>query len=285
MKNKRSLLLSILSFCAVSFLALPPFAQAQTPAFLLAQTLQADTDVRAYLVSEKYDGVRALWDGQEFRTRSGARIHAPTWFIADFPKQRLDGELWVGRGRFDELSGAVRKQIPLDTEWRTVRYMVFELPEAPGTFRERAQAIEKIVQKAAVPWLAAVAQSEVADRKTLETKLAQIVKAGGEGLMLHRADALYSTGRSDALLKMKAWHDAEATVLAHSPGKGKYQGVLGALRVRNDAGVVFNLGTGLNEATRANPPPIGSRVTYRYRELTRRGVPRFASYYRVRNEP
>ena len=31
--------------------------------------------------------------------------------------------------------------------------------------------------------------------------------------MLHRADALYTTGRSDVLLKMKLWHDASATRL------------------------------------------------------------------------
>ena len=100
--------------------------------------------------------------------------------------------------------------------------------------------------------------------------------------MLHRADALYVTGRSDVLLKLKLWHDAEATVIAHMPGKGKYTGMLGALRVRTAEGVEFMLGTGLSEVDRRNPPPIGTIVTFRYRELTSRGVPRFASFHRVR---
>ena len=102
--------------------------------------------------------------------------------------------------------------------------------------------------------------------------------------MLHRADALYTTGRNDVLLKMKLWHDAEATVIGHQPGRGKYVGMLGALRVRNADGVEFLLGTGLSEEDRRDPPPIGSLVTFRYRELNSRGIPRFASFYRVREE-
>ena len=82
---------------------------------------------------------------------------------------------------------------------------------------------------------------------------------------------------------MKAWHDAEATVIGHLPGKGKFKGMLGALRVRTDDGVEFMLGTGLREADRRNPPPIGAIITFRYRELTGRGIPRFASFYRVRD--
>ena len=89
--------------------------------------------------------------------------------------------------------------------------------------------------------------------------------------MLHRADASYTTGRSDVLLKMKRWNDAEATVIGHQPGKGKYAGMLGALRVRTTDGVEFMLGTGLTNALRNNPPPIGTIVTFRYRELTNRG--------------
>ena len=134
-----------------------------------------------------------------------------------------------------------------------------------------------------MPWLRIVEQFEIADRKTLDRKLAEILKLGGEGLMLHRADANYTTGRSDVLLKMKLWHDAEAEVIGHQPGKGKYAGVLGALKVRTADGVEFMLGTGLTEAERRNPPPIGSTVTYRYREVTKRGVPRFASFYRMRD--
>lgn len=277
----RDNLLHALTFVCLALPAFPAPA-AEPPPLLLAETVQAITDVSLYLVSEKLDGVRAFWDGQALRTRNGNTLAAPAWFVAKFPARPLDGELWIGRGQFDRLSATVRRQVPDDAEWRQVRYMLFELPQASGTFRERAQAMRQLVAEANVPWLQVVDQFEIASRKALENKLAEIVKAGGEGLMLHRADATYVTGRSDVLLKMKLWHDAEAEVIGHQPGKGKYEGMLGALKVRTADGVEFMLGTGFNEAERKNPPPIGSMVTYRYREVTKRGVPRFASFYRVR---
>jgi DNA ligase-1 len=272
----QALLLSVMVALALSASAAEPLP------LLLAETENGQADVALYLVSEKYDGVRAYWDGQVLRTRNGNTINAPRWFVENFPARALDGELWIGRGQFERLSGTVRRQMPDDAEWRQVRYLVFELPQAPGTFRQRAQTLRDVLAAAGVPWLQAVEQFEIGNRQALARKLAEVVKGGGEGLMLHRADALYTTGRSDVLLKMKPWNDAEATVIAHQPGRGRYAGMLGALRVRTADGVEFLLGTGLSEASRRNPPPVGTIVTYRYRELTSRGLPRFASFLRVR---
>ena len=258
---------------------------AEPPALLLAESYAGQVDVSRYLASEKLDGVRAVWDGRVLRFRSGNPINAPQWFIDGLPKVALDGELWLGRGRFERLSGIVRKEVPDDAEWREVRYMIFELPGAPGSFAERAAAVRALVRKARVPWLGEIEQFRVVDRADLERRLDDVVKAGGEGLMLHLADAPYTTGRSDVLLKVKAWHDAEAVVIAHQPGRGKYAGQLGALRVRLPDGREFELGTGFSDAQRRDPPPVGATVTYRYRELTANGLPRFASFLRVRVDP
>lgn len=260
-----------------------PLPAAETLPLLLAETEQGQADVALYLVSEKLDGVRAFWDGQALRTRNGHRIQVPSWFVARFPAQPLDGELWMGRGEFERLSGIVRRQTPDDSQWQQVRYLVFELPQSPGTFRQRALALRELTARLALPWLQAVEQWEFGSREALDKKLEQIVRAGGEGLMLHRADAAYVTGRSDVLLKLKVWHDAEATVIGHQPGRGKYAGMLGALRVRTAGGVEFMLGTGLSDADRRQPPPVGTLITFRYRELTARGLPRFASYHRPRD--
>jgi DNA ligase-1 len=259
-----------------------PASADEAPPLLLAETIGQDTEVSRYLVSEKLDGVRAFWDGHRFVARSGQAFDAPPWFVEKFPARPLDGELWAGRGRFERLSGIVRKEKPVNAEWREVRYMIFELPGAPGSFRERAALLRQIADETGVPWLQAVEQTEVKDRPALERKLADVVRAGGEGLVLHRADAPYSTGRNGDLLKMKPIHDAEAQVIGYVPGKGKYKGMLGALRVRTEDGIEFRLGSGLSDAVRRAPPANGTIVTYRYRGLTRRGVPRFASYYRVR---
>ena len=254
---------------------------ASAPALLLAKELGPNVDPAKYLVSEKYDGVRALWNGKALRFRSGRAVPAPTWFIAKLPQQALDGELWLGRGRFDALSGIVRKTEPVDGEWRQIKYMIFELPDAPGTFAARAERIKEIVAKTQWPQLIAVDQFRVANRAALKKKLDEVVRGGGEGLMLHLAAAPYATGRSDVLLKLKPLQDTEAEVIEHVAGKGKFTGMLGALRVRTPEGKVFLLGTGFTDETRKNPPPVGATVTYTYRGLTKTGLPRFASYLRV----
>ena len=257
---------------------------ANLPSISLANVYRNQADVAQYLVSEKLDGVRAIWDGQTLRFRSGKEIHAPRWFVEGLPKQSLDGELWLGRGSFERLSGIVRRELSDDAEWRQVRYMVFELPGAAGTFRERAGQIKQVVRQANVPWLQEIQQFPAVDRNSLQKQLNEIVKAGGEGLMLHRADANYETGRSDTLLKMKPFDDAEAVVVGYLPGKEKYLGKMGALRVRSPEGREFALGTGFTDDQRKNPPQIGATVTYRYRDVTKNGLPRFASFLRIHNE-
>lgn len=265
------LILAFLPFCALP----------APPAILLANVYREGIDVSQYLVSEKLDGVRAVWDGKTLRFRSGNEVHAPAWFLEGLPRQPLDGELWMGRGSFEQLSGIVRREVP-DEEWRQVRYMIFELLDGEGTFSQRSERIVDIVRQANVPWLGAIEQTSAVNTKKLQKMLNDVVKAGGEGLMLHRADALYETGRSDTLLKLKPFLDAEAVVVGYLPGKGKYLGKMGALRMRMPDGREFSLGTGFSDAQRQTPPPIGATLTYRYRQLTRTGLPRFASFLRVR---
>lgn len=250
---------------------------------LLAEVYAADVDVTQYWVSEKFDGVRAQWDGHALRFRGGGVVPAPAWFTANFPDAPLDGELWIARGRFDALSGMVRKIEAVDAEWRQVRYLVFELPGAAGDFGARVRQMRAIVAQAAVPWLQAVEQTRVANRAALAKQLDAVVRAGGEGLMLHRADAPYLTGRSDVLLKLKPWLDAEAIVVGHIPGKGRYRGMTGALQMELPDGKRFRLGSGLTDALRRQPPPLGTRITYRYLQLTKNGVPRFPHFLRLRD--
>lgn len=260
-----------------------PALATEPPPLLLAERYRDSVDVSRYWVSEKLDGVRAIWDGKTLRFRSGNPVRAPQWFIDALPRQPLDGELWLGRGSFDRLSAAVRRQSPDDSEWRRVRYMIFELPNASGSFTERAEQIRAVTASVKLPWLQAVAQFRVADAAALQGKLRDVVRQGGEGLMLHREDAAYQVGRSDALLKLTPWLDAEARVIAHLPGKGKYAGKLGALRMEMPDGRRFALGSGLSGDLRRNPPPLGALVTYRYRELTPQGIPRFPRYLRLRD--
>ena len=273
------MLRSVWLCCLMCFM---PMTWGATPNLMLANSYHEDINVTDYWVSEKLDGVRAYWNGTQLISRQGNVFAVPDWFVADFPKTPLDGELWMGRGTFETLSGAVRKTTPVDSEWRAIRLMVFDMPEQAGDFNQRLETLRRMFAQKHSPYITLVAQEKLPSQKALMARLDEVVNAGGEGLMLHLGSAPYRGVRSDDLLKLKRFEDAEATVLAHIAGTGKYQGAMGALLVQNSAGVQFKIGTGFSDAQRKNPPPIGSQITYRYRSITNKGVPRFASFMRVR---
>lgn len=259
-------------------------AQASEPPLQLAKVYQAGMDLQGYWVSEKLDGVRAYWDGQQLLSRGGNVIAAPDWFLRDFPDQPLDGELWMGRGRFAQVSAAVRRLQPKAQEWRQIRFMMFDLPASGVPFSERVDRMRELVGKTSSYHLAMVEQRPATDHGALLARLDRVLAANGEGLMLHHGDSFYKAGRTAALLKVKTWQDAEARVVDYSDGKGKYQGQVGALVVETGDGRRFKLGSGLSDSERADPPPLGSTVTYKYYGLTSTGLPRFASFLRVRND-
>ncbi len=238
---------------------------------------------QGFLVSEKFDGVRAIWDGGVLRFRSGRLLTAPTWFVSGLPATALDGELWIGRGQFDRLSGVVRKTVPDEDAWRAVKYMVFDTPGHVAPFKERVRLAQSAVATAQRPWLVSVGQELVKDASVLQALLQQTVRDGGEGLMLHQSNALWRSGRTDALYKLKPEPDEEGRVVGHQPGKGRLQGQTGALLLQMASGQRFALGAGLSDALRRDPPALGAWVTYRYRDRTPSGLPRFASFLRVRD--
>ena len=255
------------------------------PPLALAKTYGGDAQVSRYWVSEKLDGVRAWWDGDVLLSRRGKRLHAPPWFTAGFPQQPLDGELWLARGAFAELSGIVRRTRSDGAAWRKVRFMVFDLPTHPGVFDERLLRMAEIFQGVQSPYIDLVEQFRVADEVELLEELNRVAAVGGEGLMLRRGLSRYRAGRTDDLLKLKLQQDGEALVLAHLPGKGKYAGMLGALLVEMPDGARFRLGTGFSDAERRSPPPVGATVTYKHYGVTGNGIPRFASFVRMREVP
>ena len=257
---------------------------ADAPALLLANVYRPGMRLADYWVSEKYDGVRGYWDGHTLRSRGGETVATPAWFTAGWPDTPMDGELWAGRGRFSHAQSTVRQQQPDDAAWREMRFMVFDLPAHGGTFDQRLPALNKLVEALDQPWVQAVPQQRVASDAALQKLLLRTVRAGGEGLMLHRGASMYRAGRSDDLIKVKTHNDTEAKVVAHLPGQGRHAGRLGALVVEMPSGQRFRLGAGLTDAERDHPPPVGSWVTYRFRGTHDSGVPRFASFVRVRDD-
>jgi len=270
------------SFVATALLAPMAWLTAAPPEAMHATSYDPDIDVAAYWVSEKLDGVRGHWDGAQLWTRGGHRIVVPDGYTEGWPEVPMAGELWLGRQRFAEVSGIVRRAQPNPADWAEVRFRVFDLPDHEGPFTARVQAMQQLFTDGSSPTLQMIEQFRVADAAELQARLDAVVDAGGEGLMLHHGDAQYRAGRSDDLLKLKPHDDAEARVIGYRPGSGKYTGQMGALEVETPDGVRFALGSGFSDAQRADPPPIGGWVTYRYNGYTANGIPRFARFLRVR---
>jgi DNA ligase 1 len=260
-----------------------PATDKQTPHLLLANVWNPSIDPTGWWISEKYDGLRGYWDGRQLWSRQGNIIHAPDYFLAELPRDiPLDGELWIGHGKFEETISIVRSEIP-DDRWKRVHFMVFDAPQAKGTFEQRMQFLRGTFPRDN-RFVRVVVQERCQGAAQLLAERDRVVRLGGEGLMLRQPESYYEAGRSPTLLKVKPYDDAEATVIAYEPGNGKFAGKLGAIRVQTDDGRQFSIGSGFTDAQRESPPPVGTVITYRFRGLTAKGLPRFPSYLRVRRD-
>ncbi|MBY6071829.1 DNA ligase [Marinobacter salsuginis] len=261
-----------------------PVSVGKPPELTLANVYQKGMSLDGYWVSEKLDGVRAYWTGERFLSRGGHDYRAPEWFTKGFPDHPLDGELWMGRGRFAELSGAVRQEVPDDDDWQRIRFMVFDLPDKEATFDQRLARLRVLIEEVGSPYMALVDQQRASTHKKLMQRLDEAVDGGAEGLMLRLGGSGYRSGRSNDLLKVKQYQDAEAVVVRHLPGQGKFEGLMGSLLVELEDGRQFRIGSGFTDGERASPPDPGTTITFKYYGLTATGLPRFASFLRIRND-
>lgn len=262
-------------------------------AVLLAETWDATQDPTGWLMSEKLDGVRAYWDGKDFISRLGNVFQVPDWYKNQMPKFDLDGEFWMGYGKFQETSGFVRRS-DKGSYWTSIKYMVFDAP-GTGAFENRlnlAARWQEHQPKDYPPQATIVPHIICSGHAHLRSFLDTVERKGGEGVMLRQPGSNYVRARSSTLLKVKSFFDADAIIVGHSPGKGRHRGRLGAYEcettpsrlqihgksVSIQAGRRFNVGTGLSDNDRSIPFPTGTIITYRFQELTAAGIPRFPSF-------
>ena len=256
---------------------------------LLAEKWKPDVDPTGCHMSEKLDGVRAYWNGEGLYSRNGNRFAAPAWFTEMLPSDTsLDGELYVGPGKFNEAVSIVRTAVPDDARWRSIRYMVFDMPDSPLPFEGRMDALDGIIATACrgkryCP-IVKVAQTVCRGPEHLGQFHKRVTAQGIEGTMLRKPGSSYERRRSSTLLKVKDFHDAEARIVGTYAGEGKHRGRIGGYEaVDEQTGVRFRVGTGLTDRQRENPLPIGTRITYRFQERTPSGSPRFPSFVAARN--
>ena len=257
-------------------------------------------NVGGWLASEKLDGVRAYWDGRNLLSRNGKILAVPEGWSAHFPPFALDGELYTAQGEFEKIQSIVMDKTPNVTAWSEVKFYVFDVPEAGGGLLERLSELEKFILQnpQAGQNLKIIKQVKVKDNAEFEAFAKHIIAKGGEGAVVREPNVPYERKRSKNALKYKKFKDAECEVTAINAGAGKYAGLMGSVTCKaigNEGlnsgsgekakdGVKFKVGSGFSDRDRANPPKIGSIITYKYQNLTAKGLPRFPVFLRVRED-
>jgi DNA ligase-1 len=265
-------------------LCFSPLCQAQNNDILLLKTYHKSQDVKGWLMSEKLDGIRAIWDGKTLTTRKGNPITAPDWFIKGLPPFAIDGELWTRRNNFETISSIVRTQTP-DKRWKNISYNIFEVPNDPAQnngLLARLSVLETFLTEHPSQFLKVIPQITIDSPKHLQVELSKVIALGGEGLVVRRPAIPYQTGRSNSALKVKQYQDTECTVIGYKSGKGKYEGHTGAIKCQLPSGLTFFIGSGLSDQQRQHPPEIDSIITFKYYGLTKNKLPRFPVFMRER---
>lgn len=335
--------------------------------------------IPGWFMSEKLDGMRFFWDGGITRnmytdqvpwanverdskrhlatglwSRYGKVIHAPSTWLDSLPKIPLDGELYLGRQKWQALTSIVRSHDAGSYLWGQVKAAIFDspafeavfadgvvdskphftktftgiMPWAIGRAAERGVTLApdsaKFSFKGMIRWLEkeldgnpiAYAHKQIelehntpAAMSQIDAFLNEVVEARGEGIILRKNTSIWMPQRSHEMLKYKPYEDAEATVTGYVWGRetplgSKLMGLMGAM-VLDFGGVRFEL-SGFTDAERrmeflgggdseegykypgtpvsgawTNPMfPIGSRITFKYRELSDTGVPKEGRFLR-----
>ena len=277
--------------------------EADKPDLFLLNRYKEDMNVTSWYMSEKLDGVRTYWDGEKLISRSGKVFAAPAFFTKDFPKYKLDGELWSKRGDFSNIVSIVntKKQDPRvkhenddsvrhkedspsvipdsdrESRWQQLTYSIFEVPNAKGNLLQRLKSVKTS------KYIKMISQIRVKDKKHLDEFLKSVEKNGGEGVVVRDGSLSYYTGRNNNALKVKSYKDAECEIVGYNNGQGKYEGMVGSLSCRMKNLQIIKIGSGLNNYQRQNPPKIGAIITFKYYGLTSKGNPRFPIFLRERN--
>ena len=268
-------------------------------------------------VSEKLDGVRAIWDGEKFLSRNsqtglGSKVfsYVPKFIIDSMPGGvALDGEIWLGRNKFNEISsisnwipGKKFKQEEIDKKWTQVRYKVFDVPNSVEPYEERMKILDKIILNSVnccrIKKLGCVLEkvelTKIKSPEHLQEIYHTLTSGGAEGVMLRAPNSPYELKRSKYLLKFKIKDDAEGIVLERLPGTGRLQGLLGSLKIElvkdsKRTGIITNVGTGFSDEERTNDEknrnfiPVGAMISFSYMELTEDSV-RHPAYRGIRTD-
>lgn len=247
----------------------------------------------------KLDGLRMIIDRGVAYTRNGRTIDSVGHIIEavkDYTGRFVfDGEI-MGATEFNEDSGNIRRKG--EGPNLTLKYNVFDCinqnewntRKAILSFRIRRENLVHALGGAKQKYYEVVKQEDLPKNPTPEQlfKLRdRFIKEGYEGGMIKNLDAPYIFKRSDNLLKLKDFQDADGKVTGWYEGKGKHKGRLGGLVALFD-GVETKVGSGFNDEQRDNIWAQGLKLTLgrvievQYQNKTPDGSLRFPVFIKFR---
>lgn len=247
-------------------------------------------NIESYAISEKFDGVRGIWDGKEMFSKNGKKLAIPPCFAEKLAILELkdgefvEGELWTDYGKFAEVSSLARRKNPTCTEFESVKYLIFnaQLNES-SDFLANLSKIQSILESHKTPQIRTITQHKFSSSKELQNFFDAVVAKGGEGVILRDSHTAF---------KLKAQHDAECKIIDYTRGKGRLSGKVGAIVCESLAdknagiknGIIFRIGSGLSDEMRTNPPKIGTIITYKFSGVSKNSVPLHTRFWRVYGE-
>jgi DNA ligase-1 len=270
--------ISCIYLLVICSILLPSLSYGSKPDLLLLKTYK-DQNITGWVMSEKLDGIRAYWDGKQLLSRGGKVINAPKWFTKDYPPFEIDGELWSKREDFDNISSIVRDKIP-SSNWHQIKHYIFEVPNEKGGLFQRLEKVKPYQNNI----IKIIPQIKIKNKLHLKQFHKKLELLGAEGVVVRDPNAPYIAKRTSKALKVKTFHDIECTIIGYTKGKGKFTGMMGAIKCQLENSIIFKIGSGFNLNDRRNPPKIGTLITFKYKEFTKYGKPRFPVYLRVRNK-
>lgn len=244
-------------------------------------------DLAGWVMSEKFDGVRAIWDGKKLKSRQGKEFCAPKSFISQLPPFGIDGELWAGYGSFEKSASITAR---CDEDWGELEFLVFDAPEASGDLSARLAGLKDFLAKNQGSQIKIIEQIKIKNTKEAFEYLDKITAKGGEGVVVRDPSAPYKNGRQDSIMKLKKFYDAECEVESIKPRKDDNSVVGSVLCKDGSSKTAFKIGSGFGplkicqkaSGDEQNCLKTGDIITYKYQNLTKNGKPRFAIFLRKR---
>lgn len=200
-------------------------------------------------VSEKLNGIRAIWNPVErrFQTRKGKFWHDwmtnKIWQDNAPPSVAIDGEFYLHGLAPGQIASRAGVKI-LSDPGLPIEYHVYDVHSNGVTVEHRMELVKRTC--VSYPSNVRILDQTYCDTIQQVNNIAiDLGLKNSEGLVARAAGYTYAAGcRSPYMQKLKFMSDDDVEVINFKEGTGKFRSTLGAMQVRDGEGRIFDIGGG-----------------------------------------